>query len=68
MVALVIFVPHALVWVDAVGLPAVEFIAVGASVLFGFVILTLLLFLTSSMQIGMLGFLAIVSTRFELLL
>jgi hypothetical protein len=51
-----------------VGLPAEDSLVVEASVLFGFDVLVLFLFLISSVQLGMLGFLAIVSTRFELLL
>ncbi len=44
MVSLVFLVPHAFVRVDAMGLPALEFLAVGAGVLFGHVIVVLLFF------------------------
>ena len=45
MVSLVFPVPHAFVRVDATGLPALEFLAMGAVVLCGRVIVVLLLFL-----------------------
>ncbi len=44
-VSLVFFVPHAFVRVDAMGLPALEFLAVGAGVLCECVGVVLLLFL-----------------------
>ena len=44
-VSLVFFVPRAFVRVDVMGLPALEFLAVGAGVLIGRVIVILLLFL-----------------------
>jgi hypothetical protein len=47
MVVLVFFVPHAFVRVDAIGLPALEFLAVGAGVLCECVVVVLLLFLLS---------------------
>ncbi len=47
MVSLVFFVPHAFVRVDAMGLPALEFLAVGTGVLCGRVVVILLLFLLS---------------------
>jgi hypothetical protein len=68
VVALGLFVPHGLVWVDAMRLPVVEFLAVGASVLFWFVILVLLLFLMSSVQLRMLKLLAIATARIAPLL
>jgi hypothetical protein len=46
-VSLVFFVPHAFVWANAMGLPALEFLAVGAGVLCGRIVVVLLLFLLS---------------------
>ncbi len=45
MASLVFLLPHAFVWVDAMGLPALEFLAMGESVLRGCVVVILLLFL-----------------------
>jgi hypothetical protein len=47
MVSLVFFVPHAFVRVNAMGLPALEFLAVGAGVLCRCVDVVFLLFLLS---------------------
>jgi hypothetical protein len=47
MVSLVFPVPHAFVQVDVMGLPALEFLAVGAGVLSRRVVVILLLFLLS---------------------
>jgi hypothetical protein len=58
MVALVLFVPHALVRFDSMGLLAMELLAVGASILLWLVILVLLLFTAATLQLGALGFLA----------
>ncbi len=46
-VSLVFFVPHAFVRVNVMGLPALEFLAVGAGVLCGGLNVVLLLFLLS---------------------
>ncbi len=43
-VALVLLVPHALVWFDSMGLLAMELLAVGACILLWLVVLVLLLF------------------------
>ncbi len=45
MVSHVFLVPHAFVRVDAMGLPVLEFLAVGAGVLCGRIVVILLLFL-----------------------
>ncbi len=67
VVALVLLILRALVWVDTMG-PAMEFLAVGASVFFWLVVFVLLLFLMSPMQLGMLGLFTIASAEFSHLL
>ncbi len=58
-VALVLLVPHALVWFDLMGLLAMKLLAVGACILLWLVVLALLLFSTAALQLEMLGFLAL---------
>ena len=58
-VALVLLVPHALVWFDLMGLLAMELLAVGARILLALLVLVLLLFSTAALQLGALGFLAL---------
>ena len=66
-VSLIFFVPHAFVQLDAMGLLAVVFLAMGACVLLWLVVLVLpfFLFLTS---LGLLGFLVLAFARLALLL
>ncbi len=61
-VALVFLVLHALIWFDSMGLLAMELLAVGARILLWLLVLVLLLFSASPVQLGALGFLAIAST------
>ncbi len=64
-VALVLFGPHASVWSNSMRLLAMELLAVGARILLWLVILVLLLFSTSPLQLGMMGFLAVASMWLE---
>jgi hypothetical protein len=59
VVALVLLVPHALAWLDLMGLLAMELFAVGARILLWLVIFFLLLFSVATSQLGALGFLAL---------
>ncbi len=58
-VALVLLVPHALVWFNLMGLFAMELFAVGAGILLWLVIFFLLLFPVATLQLGALGFLVL---------
>ncbi len=55
-VSLIFFVPHAFVWLDAMGLLAVVFLAMGARVRLWLVVLVLLFFFFSQ-ALAFLGFL-----------
>ncbi len=57
MVALVFLVPHAFVRLDAMGLLAVVFLAMGACVLLWLLVVLVLLFLLFVTRLGLLGFL-----------
>jgi hypothetical protein len=59
VVALILLVPDALVWCDSMGLLASELLAVGARILLWLVVLVLLLFSASALQLRLLGFLAL---------
>ncbi len=62
-VALVLLVPHALVWFNLMGLLAMELLAVGARILFWFITLSCpILFSAAALQLGALGFLAFMCT------
>ena len=67
MVSLIFFVPHAFVRLDAMGLLAVVFLAMGAHVLLWLVVLVLLFFLFLA-RLGLLGFLVLAFARLALLL
>jgi hypothetical protein len=61
-VALVLLVPHALVWFNSMGLLAMELFAVGAHILLWLIIFFFLLFPSATLQLGALGFLALACT------
>jgi hypothetical protein len=68
-VSFVFFVPHAFVWVDAMGLPALDFFAMGACVLCWRLIVILLCFLLLfATCLGLFVLLAVVSAWFAFLL
>ena len=68
-ISLVFLVPYALVRVDAMGLPAMEFLAVGAVVLCWCVVVILLLFLLFfAALLGLFVLLVVASTWFAFLL
>ena len=66
-VSLIFFVPHAFVRLDATGLLAVVFLAMGARVLLWLIVLGLLFFLFFARR-GLLGFLVLAFARLALLL
>ncbi len=66
-VSLIIFVPHAFVRLDVVGLLAVVFLAMWARVLLWLIVLGLLFLLCLSCH-GLLGFLVLAFARLALLL
>ena len=66
-VSLIFFVPHAFVWLDAMGLLAVVFLAMGAHVLLWLVVLVLLFFLFLA-SLDLLRFLVLAFVRLTLLL
>ena len=66
-VSLIFFVPHAFVRLDAMGLLAVVFLAMGARVLLWLIVLGLLFFLFLARR-GLLGFLVLAFARLALLL
>ncbi len=66
-VSLIFFVPHAFVRLNAMGLLAVVFLAMGAHVLLWLVVLVLLFFPFLA-SLGLLGFLVLTFMRLALLL
>ena len=66
-VSFIFFVPHAFVRLDAMGLLAVVFLAMGARVLLWLIVLSLLFFLFLARR-GLLGFLVLAFARLALLL
>ena len=68
-VTFVFLVPHAFVWVDAMGLPALEYFSMGACVLCWHLIVVFLCFLLLfAARLGLFVLLAFVSVRFVFLL
>ncbi len=61
-VVIVFLVPRALVWFNSMRLLAMELLAVGACILLWLVVLVLLLFSASAVQLVTLGFLAVTCT------
>ena len=66
-ISLIFFVPHAFVWLDAMGLLAVVYLTMGARVRLWLVVLVLLFFLSLA-SLGLLGFLVLAFTNLALLL
>ncbi len=58
-VSLIFLVPHAFVWLDAMGLLAVVFLAMGACVLLLLWLVILVLFFLVLASLGLLGFLGL---------